>query len=123
DEIERAGATAEQAEGRLEIAVAENDNLGIFGSDLEYSFDAETAPPLAGAGRVGQIFVVDQPVRSLLLEHLIVLVEHPTGSIDHADMVVAVGAAQRARSTIQPHEADVDIFLVFLRIEARRQRA
>src|SRR5208282_60348 len=82
DEIERSVAAAEQAERRLEITVAEDHNLGIVGSDLEDSFDAETAPPLAGASRVGKVFVEDQPVRGLLLEHFIVLVEHPAGSID-----------------------------------------
>ena len=37
-----------------------------------------------------------EPVGRLLLEHLVVLVEHPPRGVDHADVVVAVAAVHRA---------------------------
>src|SRR6516225_10740498 len=80
DEVECAVATSEQAEGRLEIAVTEDYNLCVVGTDLEDGLDPEAAPPLAGSRGVRQIFVPDHTVRRLLLEHLVVLVQHPSRS-------------------------------------------
>ena len=45
--------------------------------------------------------MLDQPVGCLLLEHLVVLVKHPAGRVDHADVVVAVAAVHRARAALE----------------------
>src|SRR3974377_1100663 len=70
DEVKCAVATSEQPEGRLEIAVAEDYNLCVVGTDLKDGLAPEAAPPLAGSGRARPIFVPDQTGRRLLLEHL-----------------------------------------------------
>src|SRR3974390_3941167 len=93
DEVECAVDTSEQPEGGLEIAVAEDYNLCVVGTDLKDGLDPEAAPPLARSGRVRQIFVPDQTVRRLLLEHLVDLVQHPSRTIAHSHTVVPIGAA------------------------------
>src|SRR3974377_1703999 len=104
DEVECTVATSEQPEGGLEIAVAEDYNLCVVGTNLKDGLDPEPAPPLAGSGRVRQIFVPDQTVRRLLLEHLVVLVQHPSRSIDPANIDVTIGAAYSPRSALDPHD-------------------
>src|ERR1019366_1475096 len=121
DEVERALAAAEQTEGGLEIAVAEGDQLGVVGADRKDRLDAEAAAPLARAGRIHEVLVLDQQMRCLLLEHLVVLVEDAARCVNHADMVVAIGPAHSARAALQPHETDVDILLALVRVDAGRQ--
>ncbi|MBV6412139.1 MAG: hypothetical protein GAKPKEKM_03060 [Rhodocyclaceae bacterium] len=62
-------------------------------------------------------------MRRLLLEHLVVLVEHAAGGVDHADVVVAVHAQHGAGAALQAHEADVDVLLVLFRVGAGGERA
>ena len=115
-------AAAEQAERGLEVAVAEGDDLGVVGADLEDGLGADAAAPLAGAGGIEDVFVLEEHVRGLLLEHLVVLVEDAAGGVDHADVVVTVGAVHGARAALHAHEHDVDVVVVLLLVEAGRQR-
>ena len=118
DEVQPRAVAAGQAKGALEIAVAEGHELGIVGADLKDRLHAQAAAPLPGAGRIGQQLVADQPVRRLLLEHLVVLIEHAAGGVDHADVVVAVAARQRTRAALQAHETDIDVLLAGFRVDA-----
>ena len=123
DEIERARPAAEKAERGLEIAVAKRDELRVVGADPEHRLHAEAAAPLAGPRGIGQQLVLEQQVRGLLLEHLVVLVEQPSRRVDHPDVVVTVGAAHGAGAAFQAHEADVDVLVVLFRVDAGGQRA
>src|SRR5579863_1648184 len=123
DEVERARTAAEQTEGGLEISIAEGDQLGVVRADRKDRLDAETTAPLARAGRIHEVLVLQQQMRRLLLEHLVVLVEDAAGCVNHADMVVPIGPAHGTRAALQPHETDVDILFALVRVDAGGQRA
>ena len=123
--IARSAPSAEQAECARPFlrSVAESDR-GHFGSvDAKLGVDAETAPPASRACGVGGVFVLRQEVGVLDLEHFVVLCQNAAGAVDEADVVVAVGAAGRARPAFQREKQDVGVGPVHAGVAARDGKA
>ena len=57
-----------------------------------------------------------------LLEHFVILVEHTARSVDHADVVVTVGAVHGAGTPFKAHKADIHVSLAVGRVQSRGQR-
>jgi hypothetical protein len=94
------GRAAERAERPLDVALAERDERVPLAAEEELRRHAEAAAPLAGPRGVGPQLVLEDAVRRLLLEHLVVLVEHAAGGVDHADVIVPVAPLDRARAAL-----------------------
>ena len=64
--------------------------------------------------------MLQQEMRCLLFEHLVILVQHSAGGIDHPDMIVSVDTLRGAGTPLQSYEADVHVIVVLARIVAAR---
>ncbi len=58
---------------------------------------------------VPAVIMLKKEMGGLLLKHLIILIQHPAGGVNHADVIVPVIPLQRPGAAFHPQKADIHV--------------